>query len=146
MSILCCASASTELGKLCGVVRMTRLEMALQADGVKRHAGIFELRDQPQEPRPNAASDLVLALGVGFVEHEFCPGVDFRRTLERAAYIVRPKCVVPRTEAVAAGRPVTRPERLVDDVPGVQHAGIAADDLVDIAVKKRPALGPCSCS
>ena len=35
-----------EFGKAAGVVRVTRLQVALQSDGMQRHAGMLQLVDQ----------------------------------------------------------------------------------------------------
>ncbi len=106
-----------KFGKPRGIVRIARLQMTLQPDGVQRHAGIPEFIHQPQQTAAHGQSDIVVALGLRLIQDQSGFLVDRGHPLEGAAHIACAESVVPGTEPVTAGRLVPRPERFVDDVP-----------------------------
>src|SRR6202000_3332146 len=52
--------------------------------------------------------------------------------------VVGAESIVPGTDPESAGGLVARPERLLDDVPGLALSHISRDDLLDIGIEEFP--------
>ena len=86
-----------EFGKASGVVWIPRLQVALQADGMQRHAGLLQFVYQLQQSLAYRKADVIVAFALCFVENQLCLPVDHRHALKGAAHISRAERVVPWT-------------------------------------------------
>ena len=60
-----------EIKETSGVMRVARLQMPLQSDGMQRYAGLLQLVDQLQQTAAYREADIVVPFGLRFVENQF---------------------------------------------------------------------------
>src|SRR6185312_3064192 len=124
----------------CRIVGVFRLKMSLQPNDIELYPGILQIGDKLKQTAPDRLSQFIVALGLRFVQHE--PGLVVRLcgAHERAPDVIGTEGVVPWPHSITTGCMMARPERLVDDVPGMQAPRVMADNLIDIGIEECPPL------
>src|SRR5437868_3857490 len=105
------------------------------------NARVLEFIHQPKQAISHRHPHIVVTLGLRLVENQSGFLVDRCNAFEGAADIAGSEGVIPRSKSVAAGRLMPRPERFVDDIPGVQLAYVACGNFLDITVEECLPLG-----